>query len=34
MGQQGGLQLGISLSNQANQAAASMYGALAKFAAG
>jgi hypothetical protein len=34
MGQQGGLQLGISLSNQANQAAASMYGALAKFVAG
>ena len=34
MGQQGGLQLGISLSNQANQAAMSMYGALAKFVAG
>jgi hypothetical protein len=34
MGQQGGLQLGVNLSNQANQAAASMYGALAKFAAG
>lgn len=34
LGQQGGLQLGVSLSQQANQAAASMYGALAKFAAG
>jgi len=34
MGQQGGLQLGISLSQQANQAAMSMYGALAKFVAG
>ena len=34
MGQQGGLQLGISLSNQANQAAMAMYGALAKFMAG
>ena len=34
LGQQGGLQLGINLSNQANQAAASMYGALAKFVAG
>ena len=34
MGQQGGLELGISLSNQANQAAMSMYGALAKFVAG
>lgn len=34
MGQQGGLQLGISLSQAANQAAMNMYGALAKFAAG
>ena len=34
MGQQGGLQLGISLSQQANQAAMNMYGALAKFVAG
>jgi hypothetical protein len=34
LGQQGGLQLGINLSNQANQAAMSMYGALAKFVAG
>jgi hypothetical protein len=34
LGQQGGLQLGISLSQQANQAAMNMYGALAKFVAG
>jgi len=34
LGQQGGLQLGASLSQQANAAAASMYGALAKFVAG
>lgn len=34
LGQQGGLQLGISLSQAANQAAMNMYGALAKFAAG
>ena len=34
LGQQQGLQLGINLSQQANQAAMSMYGALAKFVAG
>jgi hypothetical protein len=34
LGQQQGLQLGVNLSTQANQAAASMYGALAKFVAG
>jgi len=34
MGQQYGLQLGVSLSQQANQAAMNMYGALAKFVAG
>ena len=34
LGQQQGLQLGVTLSQQANQAAMSMYGALAKFVAG
>jgi len=34
LGQQQGLQIGINLSQQANQAAMSMYGALAKFVAG